>query len=115
MSKTSVKAMPLKSILRNDLTVAYKPLLDATGAAGLPAACFMLMITNDTATVVSISFDGVTIHDKVVAHGMLPIYVQMNSQPNAKEALFDKGLIIYVSAALGVAAGESVWCSGYYV
>jgi hypothetical protein len=109
MAQTSVKAIPRIDFNAAGLSPAWTPI----NTTGLPAACFTLMLYNNSNINIEVSYDGVDAHDFMYADTSLPLFAQLNSQPNAKEALWSKGMIIYVKAT-GAGIG-TIRCSGYYV
>jgi hypothetical protein len=113
MLSTSVKAIPLIELDTTNLPLAYEALND-----GLPNACFMLNVTNDSDNFIYISYDGIFDHE--VAPGAdagfplrFQLAAQTNSQPKAQEALFERGLVLYVKSATANAGTLAI--SGYYV
>jgi hypothetical protein len=100
--------------LRCDLDAnLLRPAWVALNPNGLPAACFVLEIFNNTNMGINVSLDGINPHFYLAA-GTDKIYdFQTNSQLPGKECLVAKGTVIYVSAT---AAGiGTVMLSGFYV
>ena len=106
MSVNYVRAITLTSINTATLSGGY----DVVNA-GLSEACFLLRIINDSNRDVTISYDGVTAHDYVIAGTQMEINAQANSSLPGKVALFKKGLPIYV---LGTAGTGYIYIAGYY-
>lgn len=104
--KNCIKAIPLSSISATTFTGAYQAI-----NAGLPFACTVLRITNNTNGGVTISYDGVTDHDFIPTLTTAQINGQANAQPNNMMAQFKAGTIVYVKAAVGTG---SCYLAGYY-
>lgn len=102
------KAAIITSILSTALTADLAPI----NTDGLPAACFMLRLTNGGTTVVSVSFDGVNINEVVLPGDTFPLATQTNAQPPNYVNLWPKGMIVYVSGTAGT--DGSVYLSAYY-
>ncbi len=83
----------------------------AINSGGLPFACFLLRIINDSDEGVLVSYDGVTDHDFVSQNQTLQIPFQANSQPNNHVALIPKGTTVYVK---GTAGDGDVYVAAYY-
>ena len=105
--KNIVLAIPLTSISSTTFNSTYQ--LVNTG--GLPHACFLLKMTNNSNVDITISYDGVNDHDFLRNDDELQIASQTNSQPNNFVALFGVGLKVYVK---GIAGMGSVYLAGYY-
>lgn len=106
--KNSVAAVILTSL---DSAV-FDGTLVAINPNGLPEACFMIRVINNSDKDIVISYNGGDGHD-FVPHGQtLQIESQMNSQPNNFICKFPKGTIVY---AAGTDAGTGlVFLAGYY-
>ena len=105
--RNSIRAIPLTSFDTAGLTVAYKVL----NAGGLPSACFLVRLINNSDRDITISLDGVTDYDFVPAHSSFQFSIQVNSQPNNYVALFPVGTKFYVSGA--VLGTGSIYLAGY--
>jgi hypothetical protein len=103
--RNSVSAIPLGVAPANAFDGTYQLV------GGIPQACFMLRIINNTSEDVLISYDGVTDNDVVIHETTTQLDPQTNSQPNNFICLFPKGMTIYVKAAQGT--GE-LYIAGYY-
>jgi len=101
-----VKAIPISSINSAAFTGDYDVL-----SVGLDNACSILRIVNDSNRDVTVSYDGVTDHDYVVAGSNLTINAQTNSRIAGDIAQFRKGLPVHVKAAAGTGF---VYLAGYY-
>lgn len=99
--KNVVLAIPLGTIAIAGTYAAF---------AALPQACFLIRIINGSNAGVTVSYDGVTDNDFVLAADSLQLPMQSNSQPNNFTANVAKGSIIYVK---GTGAGN-VYLAGYY-
>ena len=106
MSVNYVRAIPITYINSADLAGDF-----AVVNAGLPEACFLLRIINDSNIDVDVSYDGAVMHDYVTAGSHLDINAQANATPDGYVALFRKGLPVYVRAQGG--AGY-IYVVGYY-
>jgi len=107
MPKNTVQAIELFSIASSVLDVNYQA-INEDGAEG---ACFLLRITNDSTTNVTISYNGLVDHDIVLPGDVLNINAQTNSRPNNQTCLFPKGQIVY---AKGTAGTGTIYLTGYY-
>ncbi len=107
MSRNYIEAIPLTSIAAGTFTGNYQ----AINVAGLPNACTLIRITNDTSKDVTISYDGVVAHDYMRTGDRLELNLQANSQPNGYASSLKRGTVVYVSAAAGTG---SLYLAGYY-
>lgn len=108
MAKTSVKAVPLSTVNSSSVTTSFV----AINTTGLPAACFAMRVVNDSNKPIYLSYDGVTAHEYLADDSAFDIPVQTNAQPIAMEALFAKGLKVYVKGEAGTGL---ITLSAYYV
>jgi len=69
-----------------------------------------LKIVNDSDTAVSISYDGATINDYLLAHGELVLNLQTNSIPRAYQANMAKNTSIYLQ---GIPGTGRITCTAY--
>lgn len=107
MVKNVVRAITLTSINSATLTGSYQ----AINIDGLPFPCFYLRINNSSNTGVTISYNGVTDNDYVLATDKLDLKMQQNAQPPAGVANWPKGTTVYVKGTAGVGI---IYLSGYY-
>lgn len=107
-SKNSVKAIPLTFIQSSVIDDTYS-LIDANG---LPNACFLLKIINNSNEDVTVSYDGDTDQEYVPKNTIATINAQTNAGPNSFVTLFPVGMGIYVK---GTAGTGDVYLAGYYV
>jgi hypothetical protein len=105
--KDSIKAIPMVALDTATLAGAYK----AINTDGLPNACGLIRIINDSNTPLTVSYDGVTAHDYVGDGEYIYIVSQLLAQPNNYRALFSKGTKVYVKSGAGVGY---VMLVGYY-
>lgn len=105
--KNIVLPITLTSIDSATVTGSYQ----AINSSGLPKACFLLRITNASNKDVTVSFDGSTDQEYVVAGTSLPLNFQTNAQPNTNIANMAQGTKVYVKGAAGTG---SIFLSGYY-
>lgn len=108
MAQDKVKAITLTSIASSTVSGTYQ----AINPLGLTHACFLVRVMNASNQNVTLSYDGSTDNDVVLATSTLEVPCQTNSVPNNKVALFAKGQIIYVK---GTAGTGNIYLSGYYV
>lgn len=106
--RNTILAIPLKSIDSATFTGAYQLV---TTAAGIPNACFMLRLVNNSNVPVTVSYDGTTDHDEVQAGATLIVPPSTISQPNNFLANFAQGTKVYVKGAAGAGL---VYLAGYY-
>lgn len=108
--RNSVYAIPALSVAATDFDgMTYLPL---TAVTGIPQACFLLRITNDTTVPVAVSYDGgVTPHDYIPIGGTIQVNAQSNGQPNSVTSQFAAGFTVYV---LGAAGTGLVFLAGYF-
>jgi len=106
-ARNSVNAVALSSINSTAFNGAYQ----AINAAGLPNACFMIRIVNNSTVIITISYDGTTDNDFIPIGGYLQLNFQTNGQPNNFIANMKAKTIVYVK---GVAGTGLVYLAGYY-
>jgi len=106
MASSRVAAMPMETFNSATLTGNYD-----LAHTGLPAACFLLKIVNNSDTDVTVSYDGVDGHDFVRNDNKLEINFQTNSQPHGHVNLLSQGTRIYLA---GVAGTGNIYIIGYY-
>jgi hypothetical protein len=92
-----VSAIPMTSKNAAALTGGFDVV-----TTGLPEACSILRIINDSNSDVIISYDGATNHDYLVGGTTLQIDAQANSQPNSDVSQFRKGQKVYVKGTAGI-------------
>ena len=103
-----IKAIPMVTFDTATLAGAYLPI----NPAGLPQACSMITLQNESNRDLDLSYDGVTQHDILWNGGVIGFLPsQMLSQPPNNICLWPKGLIIYVRAAAGIG---NVYLTGFY-
>lgn len=100
--------IPMTSINSTTFNNSYQ----AINPLGLPRACSILKLVNNSGVLVTVSWDGIIDHD-IAPLGSLYLYdFQTNSQPNNDISLIKKGTIIYVKGA--VSSTGSVYLVGHY-
>ena len=107
MAKNFIQAIPMTSIDSATFTGNYQ----AVNVAGLPEACQLIRMTNDSNVDVTVSYDGVNPHDYIRTGDRLELNLQANSQPNGYAASLKQGTVVYVAGAGGAGL---VYLSGYY-
>lgn len=80
-------------------------------SAGLPAACFLVRVINNSSEDVTVSYNGLTDNDFIPKGETLQLPLQSNSQPNNYVALMAKGTVVYVK---GTAGTGDVYLAAYY-
>ena len=105
--KNTVKAVPLDDISSASITGSYAII----NSGGLPNPCFMLRIMNASNKDVTISYDGVTDHEYVLANTTLQVDCQNNAQPPSYVANFPKGMVVWAKGTAGIG---NIYVSGYY-
>lgn len=106
--QNKVLPIALSSIDSATFTGAYQLL---SPAAGLAEACIMLHIVNNANVSITISYNGTTDHDFLLAATDRELNFQTNGQPQNYAATLAKGTKIYVKGAAGVGL---VYLSGFY-
>ena len=105
--KNIINAVELFYIGSNVIEDTYQSI----NSAGLPYACFLVRIINNSDEDVTVSYDGSTDHDFVPKNTTLQLPLQTNSQPSNYVALMAKGTIVYVK---GTAGTGDVYLAAYY-
>lgn len=106
--KNSIKAIPLRTLASSAVSGTYALL---TAASGLSQPCFYLRINNASNQDITVSFDGTTDQEYVLASDVLTIPVQTQIQAPVQGAAFARGTKIFVK---GTAGTGSIYLSGYY-
>ena len=107
--KNKVLPIPLSSIDSSTFTGAYQLL---SAAAGIPNPCVMLHMANHSSVAVTISYDGVTDHDFLLAEHERELNFQTNANAQNWAASLAQGTKIYVKAAAGLG---SIYLSGFFI
>lgn len=89
------------------LTGNYDPFI----AGGLPRACSLIRIINNSNVDVGFSYDGINTHEFLPIGSVTQIQFQTNSRPNSKSALLPRRAPVSLIGAAGVG---NVWLVGYY-
>ena len=106
--KNIVKAVTASTIDSATISaIAYT----AVDPLGMPQSCFWIYILNASNASVDISYDGVHLHDHILANGRLDLKVQGQNSPQSQVCIWSKGTVVYVQGAPGV--GEII-VGGYY-
>lgn len=106
--RNSVYAIPALDVDSSTFAGAYVPL---TAVTGLPQACFLIRIINNSSVGVGVSYDGLVTHDFIPAGGFLEVNAQANGQPNSITSQFAAGFTVYLFGAAGVGL---IYLAGYY-
>lgn len=107
MSQNIILPIPRTQINATSFNSTYLPI----NAGGLPEACSIIRLVNDTNRDVLISFNGVTGHEYLGAEESFILNFQANAGSSNDVAKLAKGTIIYVLAAAGTGL---MFLSGYY-
>ena len=108
-AKNTVRALEMFTFDATTLDpVIWKPL----STIGIPQACFMIRIINDSAAKVEVSYDGTAANDFILANDDLQLSFQHNSRPSNHVALLGKGTVIYVRGTAPMAG--DIYLTGYY-
>lgn len=106
--KNIVQAIPMSTFGGGALLPGvYQPI----NPGGLPQACFLIRIVNNTDEEISISYDGTTGHDTLQANTYEQLNFQTNSNVYSSWALMPKGTVVYVE---GDVATGNVYLVGYF-
>lgn len=108
MAQNTVKTVGLSLIAGSALSGTYQSM----NPGGLPHACFLIRIVNDSDNRIFISFDGVNNDEYLAAGTSFDLNSQTNAQPGALYALVPKYTQVYVKGTSGTG---NVTLSGYYV
>jgi len=105
--KNIVQAVTLTSLASASVTAAFQ----AVNTSGLPNACFMIKIINNSSEDVTVSYDGTNAHDYGPTLSTALLSVQNNAQPNNFINNFPVGTKVYVK---GTAGTGNIYVAGYY-
>lgn len=108
MAQNNVKAIPLTSV---DSATGISGTYAAINTNGLPNACVMIRIINNSTKDVTVSFDGTNDHEYVPTMTNVLFQFQTNSLPNALAAVLPVGTKVYVK---GTAGTGSIYLAGWY-
>ena len=107
MPSDIVKAITMSSFNSATLNGAYQVL-----SAELPEACFLVRFINDSDVPVTISYDGISAHDFLLANSAFTLNLQANNRPGNNKSLLKKGTKVYIKGAL--AGTGYIFLAGYY-
>lgn len=102
-----VSSIPLASVDSSTFDGTYKVI----NSSGLPNACFMIRIINNSNKDITISYDGTNNHDFVPTLTSLNLEFQANASPANYLAVLGQGVKVWAKAASGTGL---VYLSGYY-
>jgi len=108
---SKVKAMPLCGLNSAVLGGGW---VIITAATGLPEACFMLRIVNNSNINILVSYDSVIVHDAVRTLEKADLNFQSNSQSSGHFALMAKGTKVYIAAEGQGGGAGFIYLAGYY-
>jgi len=98
-----ILSIPVTSIGSAALTGA----LQAINSGGLPNACESLIVSNQSDTAVTISFDGTNNHNVIPANGSLSVVT-----PSGLRNAWRSGTVVYATGTAGVG---TIYLSGKYI
>jgi hypothetical protein len=107
MATNAVKPIPLTNIASSTVAGTYA----AINASGLPNACIMIRIINNSNKDVTVSFDGTNDHEFVPTMTSVLLEFETNALPNAVAALLPIGTVVYVK---GTAGTGNIYLAGWY-
>ena len=105
MPKSIIKAIPLISISATTFTGSYVPI----NPLGLAEACNIVLISNLTNQLVTLSLDGITDH-AIQAAGNIK-FLQLETNSIGGIGLMAKGQVFYAKANVGTGI---IYVEGYY-
>lgn len=109
MAQNFVQAIPMSIFNAATLDPITKQPINSSG---LPNACFLIRIVNDSDRDIFISYDGIADHDFLRTGESLQLPFESNSSPNNYVANLRAGTKVYLS---GVAGGSgSIYLIGYF-
>ena len=101
--KNYILSIPLVSFASSSMTASYQ----AMDADGLPNACESISLVNDSSQDITVSFDGSTNHNYIVAASTYTL-----ESPQSLINAIRKGTKIYVK---GTAGTGNIYLSGKYI
>ena len=104
---TSIKAVALSSFSSASVSGSYQAISTA-----LPNACGILRIMNASNQDITISYNGSTDHEVVLANSTLEVDSQKLAPYNSAFANFKIGTVVY---AKGTAGTGTIYVSAYYI
>jgi len=107
MAQLRIQAIPLATLSSALISNTYTPV----NGTGLPNACFLLRIINNSTEPVTLSYGGSTDSDILPAGDTLQLPGPINTNQGSRGALFPIGTIIY---ARGTAGTGSIGVAGYF-
>ena len=105
--KDFIKAITTIAFDTATLTGGYDPI----AAGGIPEACQIIRVINDSDVAVGLSYDGITTHEIIWTGASIQLYFQSNSRPNNKIACLAKRSNVCL---IGAAGNGNVYFVGYY-
>ena len=102
------KSIPLTTLSSASISGTYM----AINPSGLSNACFFVRITNGGTTPITVSYNGTTDNEYILAGSAFELPSQSNSQPDTYKALSPQGRIYWIK---GTAGTGTIALSGYYV
>jgi len=108
MAKSSISALTMATFAGTSLTTAYQ----AINAGGFAKSIILIRLINDTNKDLTISYDGITANDFVVAEKTFELYLQTNLTLNSGIAQMKKGTVVYIKS--DAAGTGTAYLTGYY-
>lgn len=106
--KDSIAAIPLSTFDSSTMTADYQLI---TPEAGIPFACMLIKISNGSSDPITISYNGSTDEEYILAGESFPIYAQPLKQPQNLRCMWPQGTTVWVK---GTASTGLISVSGYY-
>lgn len=106
-AQSKISAIPLTTFSSASVSGSYQ----AINSGGLPKACSIVYIVNNSNQPITVSYDGINDHDYVRAGSDRELLIQTNAQPNVFLALMAQGTVVYIK---GTAGTGTIALAGYY-
>ena len=105
--KNIIQAIPLTNIASSTVSSTYQ----AINSTGLPSACSIIRIINNSTDDVTVSYDGTNDHEYVPKATVVQLSFEANAQPNNFVSVLPIGTRVYVK---GTAGTGNIYLSGYF-
>ena len=109
MPSNNAKTIPLITYSSASVTASFVPM---NAAPGIPHACGMIYVSNDSDEAITISFDGTNASEYIRENSDKRIPFKDVSLQNNQVGLLQQGTQIYVK---GTAGTGTIAVSGYYL
>lgn len=107
-TKSSISALTMATFAGTSVSTAYQ----AMNAGGFAKSIIIFRLINNTNKNLTISYDGITANDFVVAGKEFELYLQTNFALNSGIAQMKKGTIVYIKS--DAAGTGNAYLTGYY-